>query len=76
MKLMPAIFIGFILSFMTAFVTGYCIGMAFPLAHGSPEFYAAELAGIVISMTVFYFAVRQSYRRRKRQESHYTERLA
>ena len=76
MKLMLAIFIGFVASILTAIIVGFCIGMAFPLAYGSPEFYAAELAGIVISMTVFYFAVRQSYRRRKRQESHYTERLA
>lgn len=50
--------------------------MAFPLGHGSPEFYAAEFAGVVIAMTVFYFVIRKSYRRHKRRESPYTERLA
>ena len=59
MKLLPTIVIGLVLSFSTAFLFGYCIAMTFPLAHGSPQFYAAEFAGIVISMTVFYFVIRR-----------------
>jgi hypothetical protein len=39
-------------------------------------FYAAEFAGVVISMAAFYFSVRQCYRRQKRKELQYTERLA
>ena len=76
MKLLPTIIVGFVLSFATAFLIGYCIAMTFPLAHGSPVFYAAEFAGIVISMTVFYFVIRKSYRRHKHRETEYSERLA
>ncbi len=76
MRLMPAIVIGFVSATMTAVIIGFCIGMVFTLADSSPEAYAAELVGVVISMTVFYFLVLGSYRRQKRKESHYTERLA
>ena len=76
MKLLPAIIIGFVLSLSAAILIGYGIAMTVPLAQGSPEFYAAAFAGIVISMTVFYFAIRKSYRRHKRRASHYAERLA
>ena len=76
MKLIMAICIGFSASIMTAVIIGFGIGMVFPLANSSPEFYAAEFAGVVISMTAFYFSVRQCYRRQKRKESQYTERLA
>jgi membrane protein implicated in regulation of membrane protease activity len=76
MKLMLAIFIGFVASIATSMIIGFCIGMAFPLGVGSPGFYAAMLAGIIISMTVFYFSARGFYRRDKREDSHYAERLA
>ncbi len=76
MKLFPAMIIGFFLAFMAAFWIGYFMAMAIPLTYGSPEFYAAEFAGIVISMTVFYFVIRKSYRRHKRRSPDYTERLA
>jgi membrane protein implicated in regulation of membrane protease activity len=76
MKLLPAIVVGFVLAFAAAFWIGYFMAMAIPLTYGSPEFYAAEFAGVIISMAVFYFAIRKSFRRHKRRESHYTERLA
>ena len=76
MKLMLAIFIGFVASITTSMIIGFCIGMAFPLGVGSPGFYAAVLAGIIISMAVFYFSVRGFYRRHKLEDSHYAERLA
>ena len=76
MKLLPTIILGFALSFATAFLIGYCIAMTFPLAHGSPAFYAVEFAGVVISMAVFYFVIRKSYRRHKSRPVDYTERLA
>ena len=76
MKLLPATIVGLALSFATALLAGYCIAMAFPLGYGSPEFYAAEIAGVVIAMTVFYLVVRGSYRRHRRRDQHFTERLA
>jgi ABC-type antimicrobial peptide transport system permease subunit len=76
MKLMLAIFIGFVASIATSMIIGFCIGMAFPLGVGSPGFYAAVLAGMIISMAVFYFSARGIYRRHKRVDSHYAERLA
>lgn len=76
MKLMLAIFIGFAASIASAIIIGFCIGMAFPLGVGSPGFYAAVLAGMIISIAVFYFSVRGIYRRHKREDSHYAERLA
>ena len=76
MKLLPATIMGFVLSFATALLAGYCIAMAFPLGHGSPEFYAAEIAGVVIALTVFYLVIRKSYRRHRRRDPHFTERLA
>ena len=76
MKLMPAIVIGFVSAIMAAVILGFCIGMVFTLADSSPVFYAAEFAGVIISMAVFYFSVRQCYRRQKRKELHFTERFA
>lgn len=76
MKLFGTICIGFAASIMTAIIIGFFIGMAFPMTDSSPESYAAELVGVVISMTVFYFFVLGFYRRQKRKQSLYAERLA
>ena len=76
MRLLPAVVLGFALAFTIAFVTGYCIEMVLPKSYGSFQFYAAEFAGIVVSMTAFYLAVRRSFRRRKRDAEPYRERLA
>jgi len=76
MKLIRAILTGFVASIATSMIIGFCIGMAFPSGVGSPKFYAAVFAGVIISMTVFYFSVRMFYRRHKRDDAHYAERLA
>lgn len=76
MKLVVAICAGFAVSIVTAVVIGFFIGMAFPLTGSSPAFYGAEFAGIVISMTVWYFFARRFYRRLKSKGSPYAERLA
>ena len=76
MKLFVAICAGFAASIATAVLIGFFIGMAFPLAGNSPAFYAAEFAGVVISLTVWYFLGRLFYRRLKSKESPYAERLA
>lgn len=76
MKLMRAILTGFVASIATSMIIGYCIGMAFASGVASSEFYAAVFAGVILSMTVFYFSVRMFYRRHKREDSHYAERLA
>ncbi len=76
MKLIVATCAGFVAAIVTAVLIGFFIGMAFPLPSGSPAFYAAEFAGVVISMTVWYFLARLFYRRLKSRESTYAERLA
>jgi len=56
---------------------GFGIGMAVPLLGDSPALYAAQLAGVVVSLTVFYALARLFYRRRQRRKgSAYAERLA
>ena len=79
MKLMLAIFIGFVASIMTAIIVGFCIGMALPLAVSSSALYAlyaTESAGVVVSITIGYFMGRRAYRHLKAKQSLYAERLA
>ncbi len=79
MKLMLAIFIGFVSSVMTAIIIGFCIGMAFPMTVSSSApyaLYATESVGIVVSITVGYYLGRGVLKRQKRKELHFTERFA
>ena len=79
MKLMLAIFIGFVSSFMTAIIIGFCIGMAFPMTVSSSAPYAlyvTESVGIVVSITVGYYLGRGVLKRLTGKESHYAERIA
>lgn len=76
MKLFVAICAGFAASIVTATVVGFFIGMAFPHTGNMPALYAAEFAGIVISLTVWFFLARRIYRRLKSKDPHYAERLA
>lgn len=76
MKLLLAVCIGFAVSVVTAVFIGFFIGMAFPFVDDTPSFYAAEFAGIVISLTVWYFFARRLYRYFKSKDSQYAERLA
>lgn len=76
MNLMPAICLGFSGALLTAILIGFGIGMAYPLLGGSPGLYAAELAGIVISLAVFYVLARLFSKRQRHKDSVYSERLA
>ena len=79
MKLMLAIFTGFVSSILTAIIVGFFTGMAFPLTVSSSELYAlyaTESVGIVVSITVGYYLGRRIFKRLTGKESHYTERLA
>ena len=76
MKLFLAIGMGFAASLLAAVLIGFFIGTMFPLAHGSPAFYAAEFAGIVISLTLWYFLARRIHRHLTRKEAQLAERLA
>jgi uncharacterized protein YneF (UPF0154 family) len=68
MKLVLSISLGFAASLIAAAFIGFFIGMAFPLSGGTPAFYAAEFAGIVISMTVWYFSGHWIYRYLQRKD--------
>jgi uncharacterized protein YneF (UPF0154 family) len=79
MKLMLAIFTGFVASILAAIVIGFCIGMAFPMTVSSSELYAlyaTESVGVVVSITVGYYLGRGAFKRLTGKESQYTERLA
>jgi uncharacterized protein YneF (UPF0154 family) len=79
MKLMLAIFIGFVSSILTAVIIGFFIGMAFPMTVSSSELYAlyaTESVGIVVSIAVGYYLGRGVFKRLTGKESPYTERLA
>ena len=76
MNMMPAIFLGFGGALLTAIFLGFGIGMAYPLLGGPSGLYAAQLAGLVISLAVFYVLARLISKRRRRKDSLYTERLA
>ena len=76
MSLMPAISLGFGGAILTAILIGFGIGMAFPLLGGPSGLYAAELAGIVVSLAVFYFLARLFSKRQRSKDSVYAERLA
>lgn len=76
MRLMPAICFGFGGALFTAILIGFGIGMAYPLPGGPPALYAADLAGIVICLAVFYFLARLLSKRQRRKDSVYGERLA
>lgn len=76
MKLILATCIGFAASLVAALFIGFFIGMAFPLGYGTPAFYAAEFAGIVISMTVWYFLARRVYKYLKGKDERLAELLA
>lgn len=76
MNLMSAICLGFGGALLTAILIGFGIGMAYPLLGGLSGLYAAQFAGIVISLAVFYFLARLFSKRQRSKQSPYAERLA
>jgi uncharacterized protein YneF (UPF0154 family) len=68
MKLVLSISLGFAASLIAAVFIGFFIGMAFPLSIATPAYYAAEFAGIVISLTLWYFLGHWIYRYLERKD--------
>lgn len=68
MKLLLSIGLSFAASLVAAVFIGFFIGMALPLSGDSPAFFAAEFAGIVISMTIWYFLGHWVYRYLQRKD--------
>jgi len=68
MRPLLSVALGFGGALVAAVLIGFFIGFAFPDANGAPAFYAAEFAGIVVSLTVWFFAGRWAYRHLRRKD--------